>query len=50
VLAFDGDEIDQAVKAHPEGLELVQRFECRGQSPGAVYVSDTPPGSKAAKR
>jgi hypothetical protein len=50
VLAFDGDEIDRAVKAHPEGLELVRRFECRGQSPGTVYVSDTPPGSKAAKR
>jgi hypothetical protein len=50
VLAFDGDEIDQAVRAHPEGLELVRRFECRGQSPGTVYVSDTPPGSKAAKR
>jgi hypothetical protein len=50
VLAFDGDEIDHAVKAHPEGLELVRRFECRGQSAGAVYVSDTPPGSKAAKR
>jgi hypothetical protein len=50
VLAFDGDEIDQAVKAHPQGLELVQRFECHGQSPGTVYVSDTPPGSKAAER
>jgi hypothetical protein len=50
VLAFDGDEIDKAVKAHPEGLELVRRFECRGQNAGTVYVSDTPPGSKAAKR
>jgi hypothetical protein len=50
VLAFDGDDIDKAVKAHPEGLELVQRFESRGQSAGAVYVSDTPHGSKAAER
>jgi hypothetical protein len=50
VLAFDGDEIDQAVKTHPEGLELVRRFQAPGQKPGAVYVSDTPPGSKAAER
>ncbi|MBS1803395.1 MAG: hypothetical protein JST28_08505 [Acidobacteria bacterium] len=43
VVAFDGDEIDKAVKAHPEGLRLVGRFECDDQKPGAVYVSDTPP-------
>lgn len=50
VLAFDGDEIDQAVKAHPAGLELVRRFEAPGQKAGAVYVSGTPPGSKPAER
>jgi hypothetical protein len=44
VLAFEGDAIDKAVKAHPEGLRLVQRFEAPEQKPGAVYVSDTPPG------
>jgi len=43
VVAFDGDEIDKAVKTHPEGLMLVGRFECDDQKPGAVYVSDTPP-------
>ena len=43
VVAFDGDEVDKAVKAHPEGLMLVGRFECDDQKPGAVYVSDTPP-------
>jgi hypothetical protein len=50
VLAFDGDDIDKAVKAHPQGLVLVRRFEAQGQSAGAVYVSDTPHGSKAAER
>ena len=50
VVAFDGDEIDQAVKAHPEGLEMVRRFEFPGRTTGAVYVSDTLPGSKAAGR
>jgi hypothetical protein len=50
VVAFDGDEIDKAVKAHPEGLRLVRRFECDRQSPGAVYVSDTPPASVESER
>jgi hypothetical protein len=50
VVAFDGDEIDQAVKAHPAGLELVRRFEAPGQKAGTVYVSDTLPGSKATER
>ena len=39
VLAFDGDEIDQAVKAHPEGLTAVRRFTQAGQAPGTLYVS-----------
>ena len=50
VLAFDGDEIDRAVKAHPAGLEMVRRFEAPGQQAGTVYVSDTSPGSKTAER
>ena len=50
VVAFDGDEIDKAVKAHPEGLRLVRRFECDHQKPGAVYVSDTPPTSGESER
>jgi len=41
VLAFRGDEIDRAVKAHPDGLTLVARFTDPGQQPAAVYVSDT---------
>ena len=39
VLAFDGDEIDRAVKAHPEGLAVVRHFTNPGQSPGTIYVS-----------
>jgi len=41
VLAFDGDEIAQAVQANPRGLRLVQRFTAKGQPSGALYVSDT---------
>jgi hypothetical protein len=50
VLAFDGDEIDRAVKDHPAGLRAVQRFDAFGQNSGTVYVSDTPPVSKAVER
>jgi hypothetical protein len=50
VLAFDGDQIDEAVKAHPGGLRAIQRFDAHGQQSGTVYVSDTPPVSKAATR
>ena len=42
VLAFDGDEIDRAVKAHPAGLTEVRRFAAPGQASGTLYVSDTP--------
>ncbi|MFZ0747119.1 MAG: hypothetical protein WAM85_22140 [Terracidiphilus sp.] len=50
VLAFDGDEIDRAVKAHPAGLVFVQRFTCRGQAPASVYVSDIPNINKGTER
>lgn len=39
VVAFDGDEVDQAVKAHPEGLEEVGRFHAHGQPSATVYIS-----------
>jgi hypothetical protein len=42
VLAFDGDEIDRAVKAHPKGLTAVRRFWTPGQPAGTIYVSGTP--------
>lgn len=41
VVAFDGDEIDQAVKAHPEGLTVVGHYLAPGQPTGTVYVSGT---------
>lgn len=50
VVAFDGDEIDEAVKAHPAGLRLIGRYDAPEEKSGAVYVSDTPPGSEALDR
>ena len=41
VLAFDGDEIDRAVKAHPQGLTAVRHFSTIGKPSGTIYVSDT---------
>jgi hypothetical protein len=43
VVAFDGDEIDQAVKAHPDGLRAVGGFIAKGQPSGTIYISDTWP-------
>jgi hypothetical protein len=42
VLAFDGDAVDRAVHAHPEGLTAVRRFVAPGQPSGTLYVSGTP--------
>ncbi len=47
VLAFEGDDIDRAVRAHPEGLTLVRRFAAQWQPAGAIYVSDTLSGAAA---
>jgi hypothetical protein len=41
VLAFDGDEIDRAVKAHPVGLTVLRHFAASGQPSATVYMSDT---------
>jgi hypothetical protein len=41
VLAFDGDAVDRAVKAHPEGLTAVDHFTAGGQPSGTLYVSNT---------
>jgi hypothetical protein len=40
VLAFDGDSIDRAVKAHPEGLRAIERFEWREQPAATLYCSE----------
>lgn len=50
VLAFDGDEIAQAVAEHPRGLRLVRRFSAVGQPSGALYISDTPASTAAPAR
>jgi hypothetical protein len=45
VLAFDGDAVDSAVKAHPEGLIAVAHFTAKGQPSGTLYAvanSDAP--------
>jgi hypothetical protein len=41
VVAFDGDDIDRAVKAHPQGLRAVAHFAMKNQPPVTIYVSDT---------
>jgi len=48
VVAFDGDEIDRAVKAHPEGLTKVRRFVTPGEPAGTIYVSDAPGASSVS--
>jgi hypothetical protein len=50
VLAFDGDEIDRAVKAHPAGLTEVRRFSAPGQPVGTVYISQVSALNKGAQR
>ena len=42
ILAFAGDEVDRAVKAHPESLTAVARFTAKDQPDATIYVSDTP--------
>ena len=41
VLAFDGDAVDRAVKANPEGLTAIEHFTAKGQPSGTLYVSNT---------
>jgi hypothetical protein len=41
VLAFEGDAVDRAVKAHPQGLRAIEHFSANGQPSGTIYVSDT---------
>ena len=50
VLAFDGDQIDSAVHARPEGLRAVGRFSAPYQPSATIYVSDTPHSSTLNKR
>ena len=41
VLAYAGDDVDRAVKAHPEGLRAVAHFAMKDQPAITIYVSDT---------
>ena len=45
VLAFDGDAVDHAVKAHPEGLTAIDHFTAGKQPPGTLYISNTSPAA-----
>ena len=47
VLAFEGDEVDRAVHAHPAGLNSLRRFTAKGQPPATIYVTDTPSAQQA---
>jgi hypothetical protein len=49
VLAFDGDDIERAVKAHPCGLTEVRRFLLPGHPSATLYISDTPPAADGIK-
>lgn len=50
ILAFDGDAIDQAVHAHPEGLTVVRRFQTPYEPGATIYVSGTPVTTHATNR
>jgi hypothetical protein len=39
VVAFDGDEVDRAVKAHPEGFAVAGHFTAANQPSATVYFS-----------
>ncbi len=43
ILAFDGDAVADAVRAHPQDLRLLARFAAPGQPDSALYVSTLSP-------
>jgi len=49
VLAFDGDEIDRAVHAHPAGLTPVRHFSTPGEPAATIYISNNS-ASRAAQQ
>jgi hypothetical protein len=40
IVAFAGDEVDRAVKAHPQGLTPVRHFTAKDQPSATIYVSN----------
>ncbi len=43
VLAFAGDEVAAAVRAHPDDLRLAQCFHSSGQADACLYISELSP-------
>jgi hypothetical protein len=39
IVAFDGDDVDKAVKAHPYDLAVVARFTAKDQPSATIYLS-----------
>ena len=39
VVTFEGDDVDRAVKAHPENLAIAARFTAQGQPDATIYFS-----------
>jgi hypothetical protein len=39
IVAYDGDEVDRAVKAHPADLAIAGRFTANTQPPATIYFS-----------
>jgi hypothetical protein len=39
VVTFEGDDVDRAVKAHPENLAVSARFTAQGQPDATIYFS-----------
>lgn len=46
IVAFAGDDIDRAVRDHPDGLRAVAHFAMKDQPAGTIYVSDTYPAAQ----
>jgi hypothetical protein len=40
IVTFEGDEVDRAVRAHPEDLAVAGRFTAEGQPTATVYFSN----------
>jgi hypothetical protein len=49
VLAYDGDDVDHAVRAHPAGLSEYCRFSAPYQPSVTLYVSGNPLASTVHK-
>ena len=45
VIAFDGDDVDRAVKVHPQGLTPVRRFSAKGQPSATIYITSAQPAA-----